>query len=226
LLQPGTLLTHYRIVRHLGAGGMGQVYEVDDLTLKRRVALKLLPPETSGDPALRARFDQEAQAVAALNHPNIVTIYSVEESERTRFLTMELVDGRTIDNLAAGAELPLADLLKYALPIVDAVSAAHDRGIVHRDLKPANIMVTRDGRIKVLDFGLAKLLDLSTSMHTSLPTTTATPAATSVGQIVGTAAYMSPEQAEGRSIIDPISSRSASCSTSWPQASGRSRARR
>ncbi len=177
---------------------MGEVYEADDITLKRRVALKILPPETSGDPARRARFDQEAQAVAALNHPNIVTIHSVEEGDGARFLTMELVDGRTIDELVPDTGLAVPDLLKYALPIVDAVAAAHDRGIVHRDLKPANIMVTRDGRIKILDFGLAKLVDLSTPLDASLPTRTALPAATSVGQIMGTAAYMSPEQAEGR----------------------------
>src|SRR6476620_1042167 len=174
---------------------MGEVYEAEDTKLLRRVALKILPAETSSDPASRARFEQEARAVAALNHPNIVTIHSVEESGSTRFLTMEVVAGGTIDTLFRATGLPLPELLKFALPIVDAVSAAHERGIVHRDLKPANVMVTADGRVKVLDFGIAKLVDRSAG--TSAATRTAPPAATSFGQILGTAAYMSPEQAEG-----------------------------
>src|SRR5262245_49439264 len=148
---PGTHLNHYRILRQLGAGGMGEVYEAEDTRLKRRVAIKILPAETSADPERRARFDREAQAVAALNHPNIVTVHSVEESGATRFLTMEVVDGSTLDHLIPDGGLPLPDLLKYALPIVDAVAAAHEHGIVHRDLKPANVMVTCDGRVKVLD---------------------------------------------------------------------------
>src|SRR5580765_6681108 len=175
---------------------MGEVYEAEDTKLKRRVALKILPSETSADPERRARFEREAQAVAALNHPNIVTIYSVEEAGATPFLTMEFVDGATIDQLLPSAGFPLADLLKYAVPIVDAVAAAHQRGIVHRDLKPANVMVTRDGRVKVLDFGVAKLIDLSAP--TNVTTAAGTPAATYAGQIIGTASYMSPEQAEGR----------------------------
>jgi len=196
-VQPGTLLSHYRILHRLGAGGMGEVYEAEDTRLKRLVALKILPSETGADPERRARFDREAQAVAALNHPNIVTIHSVEESGATPFLTMELVDGATIDQLLPPTGFPLADLLKYALPIVDAVAAAHARGIVHRDLKPANVMVTRDGRVKVLDFGVAKLIDLSAAA-TSISTIAGPPAATYAGQIIGTAPYMSPEQAEGR----------------------------
>jgi serine/threonine protein kinase len=196
-LQPGTHLNHYRILRQLGAGGMGEVYEAEDTRLKRRVAIKILPAETGADPARRARFDREAQAVAALNHPNIVTIHSVEEAGDTRFLTMEVVDGTTLARLIPADGMPLADLLKYALPILDAVAAAHEHGIVHRDLKPANVMVTRDGRLKVLDFGVAKLVDLSGGNEASVPTMTV---ATSVGQIVGTAPYMSPEQAKGRPV--------------------------
>jgi serine/threonine protein kinase len=195
--QPGTHLNHYRILRQLGAGGMGEVYEAEDTRLKRRVALKILPPETGADPDRRARFDREAQAVAALNHPNIVTIHSVEECGATRFLTMEVVDGSTLDKLVPPTGLPLPELLKYALPLVDAVSAAHEHGIVHRDLKPANVMVTPDGRVKVLDFGVAKLVDLSGVGVTNMPTMAI---ATSAGQIVGTAPYMSPEQAKGRPI--------------------------
>ena len=138
---------------------MGEVYEAEDTRLKRRVALKVLQPAIASDPARRARFEKEAQAVASLNHPNIVTIHSVEEYDDTRFLTMEIVDGRTIDRLVPPAGLPLEQLLTYAIPLVEAVGAAHARHIVHRDLKPGNVMVTGDGRVKVLDFGLAKLLD-------------------------------------------------------------------
>jgi serine/threonine protein kinase/Tol biopolymer transport system component len=198
VLQPDTFLNHYRILRPLGEGGMGEVYEAEDTRLKRRVALKLLPHDTGSDAALRARFEREAQTVASLNHPNIVTIYSVEESTTTRFLTMEIVEGGTIDRLLPPTGLPLADLLKYAIPIVDAVATAHARGIVHRDLKPTNVMVARDGRVKVLDFGVAKLMDRAPADAASVPTVTGSP--TLVGQIVGTAAYMSPEQAEGRPV--------------------------
>jgi serine/threonine protein kinase len=198
-LQADTCLNHYRIVRPLGSGGMGEVYEAEDTRLKRRIALKVLPSGTASDPARRARFQKEAQAVAALNHPNIVTIYSVEESGSTKFLTMEIVEGSTIDQLVPLNGLPLDALLKYAIPLVDAVAAAHARHIVHRDLKPANVMVTVDGRVKVLDFGLAKLLDLQPVDDLGGATITAAPA-TMAGQIVGTVAYMSPEQAEGRPV--------------------------
>ncbi len=192
------MLNHYRVLRPLGAGGMGEVYEAEDTRLKRLVALKVLPERIASDPDRRARFEREAQAVAALNHPNIVTIHSVEESDGIRFLTMEIVDGRTIDQHVPSTGLPLPALLKYAVPLVDAVCAAHDRQIVHRDLKPSNVMVTRDGRVKVLDFGLAKL-EAPAVADVTAPTMTATPA-TSIGQIVGTVAYMSPEQAEGRPV--------------------------
>lgn len=199
MLHAGTQLNHYRIVRLLGQGGMGEVYEADDTRLRRRVALKVLPAEIGSDAARRARFDKEAQAVASLNHPNIVTLHSIEQCGDTRFLTMEIVEGRTLDRLVPPAGLPLRELLTYAIPIVDAVGAAHERGIVHRDLKPANVMVTSDGRVKVLDFGVAKLLDRSPRDGVSVSTVTAVPA-TSIGQIVGTMAYMSPEQAEGRPV--------------------------
>ncbi len=197
-LQPGTYLAHYRILRRLGAGGMGEVYEAEDTRLKRRVAVKVLPPGVTSDAVSRARLEKEAQAVAALNHPNIVTIYSVEESGETRFLTMEIVDGRTLVGLIPPTGLSLQDLLKYTIPIADAVAAAHARQIVHRDLKPGNVMVTSDGRVKVLDFGLAKPLN-PPALNDTEATVTAAPA-TMAGQIVGTAAYMSPEQAEGRAV--------------------------
>jgi serine/threonine protein kinase len=197
-LATGTRLGPYEILSTLGVGGMGEVYEAEDTRLKRRVALKVLQPAIASDPVRRARFEKEARAVASLNHPNIVTIHSVEEYDDTRFLTMEIVDGRTIDRLVPPAGLPLEQLLTYAIPLVEAVGAAHARHIVHRDLKPGNVMVTGDGRVKVLDFGLAKLLDPPV-LDGSLQTVTAAPA-TMAGQIVGTAAYMSPEQAEGRPV--------------------------
>jgi serine/threonine protein kinase len=201
-LSSNTRLNHYRIVRQIGAGGMGEVYEAEDTHLQRRVALKLLPPGIRSDPDRRRRFETEARAIAALNHPHIVTIYSVEEAgDGTRFLTMELIDGSTIDALVPAGGLPFPDLVKYAIPLLEAVAAAHARGIIHRDLKPANIMVTADGRVKVLDFGLARLADLSAdAVSASTPTMTASPAVSSVGQILGTAPYMSPEQAEGRPV--------------------------
>jgi serine/threonine protein kinase len=199
LLQSESCLNHYRVVRPLGAGGMGEVYEAEDTKLKRRVALKILGADTEADPARRSRFEKEARAVAALNHPNIVTIYSVEECDGTTFLTMELVEGRTLGALIPPHGLPLPELLKYAVPMVEAVAAAHDRGIVHRDLKPGNVMVTSDGRVKVLDFGVAKLADQIVA-DTSAPTVAGSLTATSVGQVIGTASYMSPEQAQGRHV--------------------------
>jgi Tol biopolymer transport system component/tRNA A-37 threonylcarbamoyl transferase component Bud32 len=196
-LEPGAWLNHYRILAPIGSGGMGEVYAADDTRLKRRVALKILPPEATEAPDRYLRFEREAQALASLNHPNIVTIYSVEESGGIRFITMERVDGQPLDRLIPEHGLPLADLLRYAIPIVDAVAAAHERGVVHRDLKPANVMVTADGRVKVLDFGLAKLVGV-TCHADGLTTATAAMDHTSEGRIVGTAAYMAPEQAEGR----------------------------
>jgi serine/threonine protein kinase/sugar lactone lactonase YvrE len=197
-LAVGSRIGQYEVVSAIGAGGMGEVYRARDSRLGRDVALKILPDHFAADPERRARFDHEARTVAALNHPNIVTIYSVEESGGTRFLTMEIVEGQTIDALIPPRGLSLPELLKYALPIVDAVSAAHDRHIVHRDLKPSNVMVTRDGRVKVLDFGLAKFQHAPT-LDEAAPTQSAG-LVTSIGHVVGTSAYMSPEQAEGRRV--------------------------
>ena len=194
----GTTLGHYRIVRELGSGGMGEVYAAEDQKLHRLVALKVLSAPLGVDDERRHRFEREAQAVAALNHPNIVTIYSVELSGSTHFLTMEIVEGKPLSMLIPHGGLPLDRLLKLAIPLTDAVSAAHHRGITHRDLKPQNVMVGDDGRLKVLDFGLAKLKEeqASSSAATVLPTQSLT----GEGRIIGTVAYMSPEQAEGRPI--------------------------
>ena len=177
---------------------MGEVYAAEDTKLGRRVALKLLPPEMAADPERLERFQREARAVAALTHPNIVTLYSVEEAEGLHFLTMELVEGQTLAELIPDGGLPLEELLRLAVPLVDAVAAAHAHGIIHRDLKPANVMLASDGRVKVLDFGLAKLKPAVTASAE----TTFLPTGSLTGQhtVVGTAAYMSPEQAEGRPV--------------------------
>ncbi|MGH7682616.1 MAG: serine/threonine-protein kinase, partial [Candidatus Eiseniibacteriota bacterium] len=154
---PGTRLGTYEIVDPLGAGGMGEVYRAKDLRLQREIALKVLPADVASSPDRLARFEREARTVAGLNHPNIVTLHSVEDEEGVRFLTMELVDGQTLSTLVAPGGLPLSRLLDLAIPLTDALVAAHERGVIHRDLKPGNVMVTREGRVKVLDFGLSKM---------------------------------------------------------------------
>ncbi|MGI8785699.1 MAG: protein kinase domain-containing protein [Acidobacteriota bacterium] len=195
----GTTLSHYRIVASLGRGGMGEVYVAEDSKLNRRVALKVLPSKLAGDPERRQRFDREAQAVAALNHPNIVTIHSVEESDGIHFITMELLEGGTLQERIPAEGLPLERFLQLAIPLADALGAAHERGIIHRDLKPSNIIAAADGRLKILDFGLAKLIEQEPSIDaTAFPTQEIT----GEGRVVGTAAYMSPEQAEGRKVDD------------------------
>jgi Tol biopolymer transport system component len=192
----GQTVSHYRILRSLGAGGMGEVYLAEDTKLGRQVALKVLASETASDPDRRARFEREARAIAALNHPGIVTIHSVEEHQGLLFITMELVEGQTLAQYIPAAGMPLADLLKIAIPLADAVGTAHQRGIMHRDLKPANVMIGRDGRVKVLDFGLAKQQAEATVQDETALQPTAH--ATAEGKILGTVAYMSPEQAQGK----------------------------
>src|SRR5450755_969273 len=199
-LSAGTRLGPYEILSPLGAGGMGEVYRARDPKLGRDVAIKVLPEAVARDPERLARFGREARSLAALNHPNIVTIFSVEEAEEaggSRFLVMELVEGEGLDTLIPPGGLPVARFFEIAVPLADALSAAHERGIVHRDLKPGNVMVTREGRVKVLDFGLAKL-----EAADSNPDLTSTPTEsrinlTSEGQVFGTVAYMSPEQTRG-----------------------------
>ena len=199
-MAPATL-GHYHIVRRIGAGGMGEVFLADDAKLGRKVALKVLGHELAADSERRDRFEREARAVAALNHPNIITIYSVEEQDGIAFLTMELVEGKTLTELIPRQGMSLEGFLRVAIPLADAVGAAHQRGITHRDLKPANVMVSDEGRLKVLDFGLAKLRE--ESPHNSL-TVTMDAALTGEGRIIGTIAYMSPEQAQGK----PVDARS------------------
>jgi len=193
----GSTLKHYQIIQSLGRGGMGEVYLARDLTLGRQVALKILRPEVAGDADRRARFEREARAVAALNHPNIVTLHSIESVDDVHFITMEWVQGQTLSALIPPSGLPLDRFFELSLPLVEAVGAAHEQGITHRDLKPENVMVSDTGRVKVLDFGLAKLRGSAVDENAET-TMGSSPGQTSVGQIVGTFAYMSPEQVEGR----------------------------
>jgi serine/threonine protein kinase len=190
---PPATLGHYQIVRLLGKGGMGEVYLARDTKLGRDVAIKVLPADLASPDDLE-RFAREARAVAALNHPNIVTIHSVEEADGVTFITMELVMGKTLSELVPRGGLAIDALLNIAIPLADAVSAAHDKSIVHRDLKPGNVMLTQDGRVKVLDFGLAKLADAPDAGSSDATTKRIT----GEGRIVGTTSYMSPEQAASK----------------------------
>ena len=198
-LTVGSRLGHYDVTALIGEGGMGQVYQATDTKLNRQVALKILPEAFATDPDRLARFQREAQVLASLNHPNIAAIHGLEESDGTRALVLELVEGPTLaDRIAQGA-IPLDEALPIAKQIAEALEAAHEAGVIHRDLKPANIKVRDDGTVKVLDFGLAKALDLTPEGDPSQsPTLTA--AATQMGVIMGTAAYMSPEQAAGKTV--------------------------
>ena len=194
----GETLGHYKIVAKLGAGGMGEVYQARDLTLDRDVALKVLPQDLTSDPERLERFEREAKAVAALSHPNIVTLFSVEKVDGFPFLTMELVAGEPLDKAIPDEGLTMAQFTAVATQLVEGVAAAHKKGIVHRDLKPGNLMLTEDGRLKILDFGLAKLrsIDDDSVSDSELPTALLT----EEGRILGTPAYMAPEQAEGKPV--------------------------
>jgi Tol biopolymer transport system component len=195
----GQTISHYRITGQLGSGGMGIVYDAQDLDLGRRVALKFLPPQTSHDQNALDRFLLEARTASALNHPNICTIYAVERAGDQSFIAMELLEGDTLDRRLGAGALPLDRLLDWGIQMADALDAAHAKGIIHRDIKPANIFVTKRGPVKVLDFGLAKLAHPETAMDTIGATQDDPNPAhlTSPGATVGTIAYMSPEQARG-----------------------------
>jgi len=196
-LSPGQQLAHYQILSRIGAGAMGEVYRARDTKLERDVAIKVLPPDVAGDANRLERLRNEARAVAALNHPNIVTLHSVEEHEDVHFLTMEVVDGTPLGELTPPEGLALSKFFSLAIQIANAVSSAHDQGIVHRDLKPANVLVTSQGHIKILDFGLAKAAGRaagSDNGETLLATMT------SDGMVSGTAPYMAPEQARGGNV--------------------------
>ena len=190
----GRTLSHYKVTAAVGSGGMGEVYRATDTKLGREVALKVLSAEMARDPERLARFQREARAVAALNHPHIVTIFSVEEADGIHFLTMELVEGQSLDRFIPDGGLPVQRIVAIAVALTDALATAHEKGIVHRDLKPANVMITGDGRVKVLDFGLAKDVKSGKSSDATLTSDGNTRA----GIVMGTPAYMSPEQITGR----------------------------
>ncbi|MGB0118233.1 MAG: protein kinase [Terriglobales bacterium] len=202
-LTPGTKLGPYEIVSLLGAGGMGEVYRARDSRLKREVAIKVLPRELSLDADRMRRFEQEALATAALNHPNILAVFDIGTSEGSPYVVSELLDGETLRERLRSGSIATRKSLDYALQIAHGLAAAHEKGIIHRDLKPENLFVTKDGRVKILDFGLAKLTQAEpgSSSHTSLPTATH---GTEAGVVMGTAGYMSPEQVRGMS-LDPRS---------------------
>src|SRR5687767_84298 len=197
-LPTGTRIGAYEILAPLGAGGMGEVYRARDTRLGRDVAIKTLPEDLNANPERLMRLQREAQLLATLNHPHIATIHSLEAlADGTHCLVLELVEGESLADMLSRGRLPFAQSLTIARQIVDGVEAAHDKGIVHRDLKPANVMVTHDGHVKVLDFGLARAVEGDGSVSvTNSPTLSF--AATQAGVILGTAAYMSPEQAKGR----------------------------
>jgi len=195
----GTDLGSYEITAQLGKGGMGEVWRARDTKLKRDVAIKILPEAFSLDHERVNRFQREAEVLASLNHPNIGAIYDLQQADDTRFLVLELVEGDTLAERIARGPIPLEDALEIAKQICEALEAAHERGIIHRDLKPANVKITPEGKVKVLDFGLAK------ATETQLPSATLSNSPTMLsgtisGMIIGTAAYMSPAQARGREV--------------------------
>jgi Tol biopolymer transport system component len=199
-LTAGTRLGSYEVLAQIGAGGMGEVYQAHDTTLGRDVAIKVLPANFVNDPERLSRFQREARMLAALNHPNIATIHGLEQSGGTSYLVMELVPGETLAERVKAGPLGIEEALKIAVQIAEALEAAHEKGIIHRDLKPANVKVTPEGKVKVLDFGLAKAFAGDTSTEDIGNSPTLSRAATMQGVILGTAAYMSPEQARGKAV--------------------------
>ena len=201
-LQPGTTLGSYQVTAKIGEGGMGEVWQARDTKLDRDVALKVLPEAFTSDPDRLARFEREAKVLASLNHPNIGSIYGLEEADGVRALVLELVEGPTLADRIKQGPIPIDEALPIAKQIAEALEAAHEQGVIHRDLKPANVKVKADGTVKVLDFGLAKALapEQSATDIVNSPTISMTAAATKMGMVLGTAAYMSPEQAKGRPV--------------------------
>jgi non-specific serine/threonine protein kinase len=198
-MDTGTVLSHYRLVDKIGEGGMGEVWKAIDTRLDREIAIKFLPESLEADPARLARFEREAKAVAALNHPNIVVVHSIEQDQGRHFITMELVPGETLSELVSKGGLPLKRLLEIAIPMVSAVGAAHERGITHRDIKPGNVMIAGHSGVKILDFGLARPCPpLDPDRKLERDPMTLTTELTLEGAIVGTLDYMSPEQIQGK----------------------------
>jgi serine/threonine protein kinase len=194
-LVAATKLDGYEILGLVGSGGMGEVYRARDPALKREVAIKILPSFVSQDPDRLHRFEQEAQAAAALNHPNILAVYQFGVFEGAPYLVSELLEGSTLRQLLQRGTLPIRKAIDYGIQIAHGLAAAHEQGIIHRDLKPENLFVTKDGRIKILDFGLAKLMQRRPDLDGATPTLTV---GTDPGIVMGTVGYMSPEQVRGK----------------------------
>jgi len=196
----GKTLSHYKVLEKIGQGGMGEVYRAEDTNLSREVAIKVLPEQFTKDPQRLARFEREAKLLAQLNHPNIAAIYGLEEADGVRFLALELVPGETLQERVAKGPLPVEEALEVCRQIAEGVEAAHAKGVIHRDLKPANVKVTPEGKVKILDFGLAKAFEEETPVADISQSPTLTEEMTRAGVILGTAAYMSPEQAKGEAV--------------------------
>src|SRR5215813_1866721 len=192
----GSQVSHYRILRHLSSGGMGEIYVAEDQQLLRKVAIKFIRADDAGHLPTRRRFEREAQAASALNHPHICTIFEIDEHEGHPFLVMELLDGHDLRQFCRRGGIEISQLLQWAMQIADALDAAHAQGIIHRDIKPANIFITSRGDSKILDFGLAKRDEPGSD--TTLANTTLDLSHT--GTVMGTAAYMSPEQVRGETL--------------------------
>src|SRR5262245_29736915 len=196
-LVPDTAISHYRVLSKLGAGGMGEVYRARDPRLGREVAIKVLPASLANDADRLRRFEQEARSASALNHPNIVMVHEIGAANGSSYIAMELVEGARLREALSSGSLPTKKLLDTAVQIAEGLSKAHSAGIVHRDLKPENVMISKDGYVKLLDFGLAKLFVAPTEQATNAPTVI--PQETQPGTVMGTVGYMSPEQASGKS---------------------------
>ena len=201
-LQSGTTLGPYQVTAKIGQGGMGEVWQARDTKLDRDVALKVLPEAFTADPERLARFEREAKVLASLNHPNIGSIYGLEEAAGVKALVLELVEGPTLADRIKQGPIPIDEALPIAKQIAEALEAAHEQGVIHRDLKPANVKVKADGTVKVLDFGLAKAFqpDAGDPNLSQSPTISLSAAATQLGMVIGTAAYMAPEQAKGLTV--------------------------
>ena len=195
-LETNTTISHYRIVSKIGAGGMGEVYRARDTRLDREVAIKLLSSEVSKDADRLMRFEQEARATSALNHPNILTVHDIGEHEGTPYIVSELLDGEELRHLLDQGSIPVRKVVDYAQQIVSGLTAAHEKGVIHRDLKPENLFITKSDRVKILDFGLAKLR--ATTVEASGTEDATRRAITNPGVVMGTVGYMSPEQVRGQ----------------------------